>query len=133
MDAWRIYYADGSTFDSSRGDPGDVPAEGVVCIAFAEKDLADPRSVGRRVLYNADFYIWRKDVGEWWGVDHRGVISQAKFYLGHLGAVLEAHSVPNDIFKKIHERAKTEPGLPPKSGTRRDEKGGQWYGEAKID
>jgi hypothetical protein len=32
--AWRIYYADGSTFDSTMGRWADAPAFGVQCVVY---------------------------------------------------------------------------------------------------
>jgi len=29
---WRIYYADGSTFDNTQGNPEDAPTTGVIAI-----------------------------------------------------------------------------------------------------
>ena len=32
--AWRIYYADGSTFDSGQGEWADAPPFGVQCVVY---------------------------------------------------------------------------------------------------
>jgi len=32
--SWRIYYADGSTFDSTQGSWADAPAFGVQCVVY---------------------------------------------------------------------------------------------------
>ena len=32
--SWRVFYADGSTFDSSQGSWADAPPFGVVCVVY---------------------------------------------------------------------------------------------------
>ena len=35
---WRIFYADGSTYDSSQGSWDDAPLDGVVCVNVGDAD-----------------------------------------------------------------------------------------------
>jgi len=48
--AWRIYYADGSTFSDPDGPWDDAPADGVVCVVVRDEDF------GRYVLNGLNFY-----------------------------------------------------------------------------
>ena len=63
MIEWRIYYSDGSTFDSSQGTPDDAPAFGVhVILQLADNGrLRDP-------VVGADYYLFSES-GKWVGAD----------------------------------------------------------------
>jgi hypothetical protein len=79
---WRIYYDDGSTFDSDQGTPEEAPGRGVQGIAQTDE------WVGRQFIEGTDYYLYRypdKDLiysklkqpehnGQWIGVDLYGVI-----------------------------------------------------------
>ncbi len=64
--SWRIYYSDGTTFDSSQGRPEDAPAWGVQCIIQTCPDE------GKNLTTRHDFY-WR-DEGRWVGGDFIGLV-----------------------------------------------------------
>lgn len=51
--SWRIYYADGSTFDSTRGRWADAPPFGVECIVYYHADERKTIYGGRD---NGDIY-----------------------------------------------------------------------------
>lgn len=70
MLTWRIYYDDGSTFDSDQGEPWDAPGLGVALI------LQRREGEGRLVMHRWDWYVWRCDLGEWWGHDLFGLLDQ---------------------------------------------------------
>jgi hypothetical protein len=70
MPAWRIYYDDGSTFDSDRGTWEAAPAQGVICVV-----TRDPTGQwGRHVFSgwsaregqpgNHDFFVKHRDNDE---------------------------------------------------------------------
>lgn len=56
---WRIYYADGSTFDSTIGEPGSAPSYGVQVILIREGRF------NRRVLKLGDYYLFRPSLNRW--------------------------------------------------------------------
>jgi len=58
MRRWKIFYCDGTTFDSSQGEPNDAPCREVAVI-----HTEDGRC-GRRLLYGSDWYRWM-DEGIW--------------------------------------------------------------------
>ena len=61
---WRIYYADGSTYDSTQGTPDTAPSIGVICIKhFIENEW--------RISAFVDYYLWEQG-SEWWGADQSG-------------------------------------------------------------
>lgn len=49
---WRIYYADGTTFDNTQGDCYDAPFHGVVCINVRDLKLNTHR------ISHFDYYYW---------------------------------------------------------------------------
>ena len=51
---WRVYYADGSTFSSEDGKPGEAPGLGVIVIVIKHPD---PREQAY-IQHQADYYIW---------------------------------------------------------------------------
>ena len=59
---WRIYYEDGSTFDSTQGAPHESPPWGaVVVIQNTPKELELPlQSGGLAFLYWKDLGFWRQ-------------------------------------------------------------------------
>jgi hypothetical protein len=101
---WRIYYADGSTFDNTQGLPQDAPALGVIAIKhFIENEW--------RLQAFADYYIW--EVGsEWWGADQSG-FWQYLFKPG-LKVVKFGTNIKDEPFQKIMAIARedTDGGMP---------------------
>lgn len=106
---YRIYYADGSTFD---GSPSGAPSLGVVCIVQPDPD------VGRHVLSGFDYY-WPAD-GAWWGGDLFGLFQ----YLIEPGLkkVLFGRTISNRAFREILKAACEDRDFAPKSGWKRGER-----------
>jgi hypothetical protein len=67
---WKIYYGDGSTFDSSQGEPLDAPVFGVIAIIGPTYDKRDPSYR----MHRWDRFYWNQDIfegrGQWWGGFH---------------------------------------------------------------
>lgn len=93
MPRWRIYYEDGTSFDSDQGGPGDAPAMGVLSIQQrahcahhpvewmkAETTLNTAMPV--QMLEAANYYWWRDDTASWYRGDLMGFMDQA----AHCGA-----------------------------------------------
>jgi len=106
---WRIYYSDGSTFDSSMGDPGDVPAYGVICIPQPDE------MVGRVIMHGWDWYYYVPEDKQWWGSDVFGVIDRLCHRLSVV-ALLQGRNLSNKDFASVMGRADKDPDFPPKSG-----------------
>lgn len=112
---WRIYYADGSTFDSNEGAPSDSPPLGVVALCV-RRDCdhhptailkPEPRQFEGGAL-SANFFVWRPDVEEWLlAADIFGVLRQA---IEH-GPILvrEGIMVPHRDWERIWQRAASDP------------------------
>ena len=68
MVAWRVYYGDGSTFDSSMGEPDDAPAWGGVRV------LQHGVDGGGAAVDGCDFYVYES--GRWIGADLAGIFDK---------------------------------------------------------
>ena len=102
MLAWRVYYANGSTFDSSMGEPDDTPALGGICIL--QRD-ADGRGVER--LQEQDFYS--HDGVRWVAHDLVGLFDRLASRIH--GATIFGRAVRNDLYAELIQKAKRDPGF----------------------
>jgi hypothetical protein len=105
MITWRIYYADGSTFDSDQGLPEQAPPTGVICIKQCNQ------MHGWTITAMKDFYLLHDDA--WWGADAPG-FWQHMFRPG-AKVVLFGVSVPDELFHKIMSVALNDSELGDKS------------------
>jgi len=97
---WRIYYADGTTFDSTMGEPWDAPATRVLLITQRHED---PRE---RPYYQwmDDYYVWK--YGRWYAVDYGALL----FYwfiekYPHRRACLAGETVDNKTWVETKKKA----------------------------
>ena len=67
---WRIYYANGTTFDSSQGAPTDASSAGCICIL--QRDLVSPFEV--EPLKGENYYFWGGPSMQWRGACRDAVI-----------------------------------------------------------
>lgn len=65
--AWKIFYSDGTTFDSSQGEPHEAPIKHFICALGY-----DPVDGKRYQMHGWDFYRWDRDNKQWWGFDRQG-------------------------------------------------------------
>ena len=96
---FRIYYADGTTFD---GDPFEAPSLDAILAVETDPDH------GRRIVSGGDYMIWEND--RWWAVDHMGMIS----YLLRTGPrrVLIGRMLSNEAYRDIYIRADEDADFP---------------------
>lgn len=96
---FRIYYADGSTFD---GDAFNAPFFGVLLILEKDKEH------GRRIVSNGDYYVWENT--RWRAKDFIGMID----YLQQPGAkrVIAGRMVDNDAWNAAYAIADSDPDFP---------------------
>jgi hypothetical protein len=102
---WRIYYSDGSTFDSEQGSPEDAPSFGVVCIVQPDPDRK------RNIMHGWDWYYYNDVEGNapmWWGCDVAGLHDRLLHNLG-VRAVKLGRTVSNDVWQKLLKRADLDP------------------------
>lgn len=101
---WRIYYSDGSTFDSLQGEPVSAPPFGIACIVQSEPSL------GRVIVSTFDFYYWVDEQQQWWGSDWSGVLDRMLHRLP-VYALLQGRSVDHETFRLIMRRADQDPNF----------------------
>ena len=106
MVLWRIYYADGSTFDSSQGEPHEAPSEFFICA------LGYDTSDGKRYcMHGWNYYRWDKDNHMWWGMDDQGLHTRLR-HNGEIYAYKEGFTVTKTLFNKITNEAHRDPDFP---------------------
>lgn len=98
---WRVYYDDGSTFDSSQGLPHEAPSWGFICAIAYDQDRS------RYIMQGWDFYRWDKDTAQWWGMDLVGFIDSSarnENYAVKIGRTVSKKRW-GEIMTKAHEDA----------------------------
>lgn len=104
---WRIYYADRGSVDSET-PVDEVPSRGVLVVV-----QPDP-GVGRIILSGHDYYVWREDATEWYGVFDRFGLWD---YLASPGwkKILFGRTAPTPVYRAAYEEALRDPDFPSKS------------------
>lgn len=113
---WRIYYEDGSTFDSTQGKPEESPDRGIMAIRqhwrcdsghhpSSPPIKPEPGAFGGAL--SANYYVYRYDVEEWLPVDFFGVLFQGRQH----GPILirEGAMMPHDDWEKLWLTAANDP------------------------
>lgn len=76
---WRIYYEDGSAFDSDMGTPAEAPANGVIAInqvTGCGHHPLDTFKTSEKRLFGEDWYWWRADLDCWLQGERDGMLDQ---------------------------------------------------------
>ena len=108
MPDWRIYYDDGSTFDSTMGSPENAPSFGLLCIVFPDEDH------GRLVMQGWDWYFYHDEEKNWWGADIHGLLDQMLHNLP-VRALKQGRNSPAKVWRETLHRATLDSDFPPKS------------------
>ena len=101
---WRIFYDDGSTFDSLDGEPHEAPTEGFIC-AVGYNQMG-----GRYIMSSWDFYCFDKESNQWWGMNFPGLLDRLR--RGVVYAYKEGRTITNSRFKEIMREAEAQPDFP---------------------
>ena len=108
MLAWRIYYADGSTFSSVEGTPHEAPAFGVQAVCQPEPD------VGLETLHAFDYYAYMG--GVWLGFcGHDALVDHVTAYAPDIEALKVGRQIPRQQYQAIMRFALHDPDFPRKS------------------
>ena len=103
---WRIYYDDGSMFDSTQGEPHEAPPEGFICaVGYNENGK-------RYIMHKWDFYCWDLDNAQWWGMDIFGLMDRLR--RNKVYAFKEGRTITADQWSKISMAAADDPEFPVK-------------------
>jgi len=95
---WRIYYDNGSTFDSKAGAWADAPAWGIQAVVHT-----DP-NVGWAMVHGGDYYVMASD-GVPIGVDLAGVFD---YVANVLGAVKMGRMLSRAEYAEVYQAAKRD-------------------------
>ena len=101
---WRIYYDDGSTFDSDQGEPHEAPSQGFIC-AVGYDELGD-----RYIMHGWDHYCFDQASQQFWGMDLMGVFDRLRRNV--LFAYKEGRTVTKSEWQAIMSRAHEDPDFP---------------------
>jgi hypothetical protein len=118
MPSWRVYYADGSTYD---GAVADAPGDGVIVIVQADNTPGDPYAVGRELLFDADFYCYRVREDRWFRCDVFGLHDYLRTP-GHMSKVVFGQWAARSVYKATLIRAQQDPDFPVKSAMQAGER-----------
>jgi len=99
--SYRIYYADGSTYD---GDPWQAPFYRALLILERDPDH------GRRIVSGADYYCWMPEENRWRGYDLPGMMQY--MYIPGPKRYLVGEMVNNDLWNATYRRAENDPDFP---------------------
>jgi hypothetical protein len=110
MTTWRIYYWDGSTFDSTMGTMQEAPSFGVICIVQPNE------YTGRTIVSGYDWYYFNEEIGEWWQSDIHGLLDNL-LHDFPITAVKQGRNAPDSEYKAIMVRAIQDPDFPVKNAT----------------
>jgi hypothetical protein len=100
---WRIYYADGSTFDSSDGTPWDVKPHGIQIILQRHHDPCEAAFL----VWMKDYYVWKHN--RWFAVDNDGL----RLYLfvenhPHHKMCMAGQTVDNETWDLLYKTVKAD-------------------------
>lgn len=115
---WRIYYADGSTFDNLQGTPANSPDRGVIVIVYNDR-IDHLNTIGRICLNLWDWYFWREDDREWYGCDSLSVTHYFRQYARVISCLRTGETLPTPKYKAIMERATNDLDFSLKQGERK--------------
>jgi hypothetical protein len=101
---WRVFYEDGSTFDSSQGSPDDAPPEGFVC------SLGYDKSGQRYIMHGFDFYMWDVEGDQWWGSCIHGLMDRLR--RRKVYGFIEGRTVTREKWNEIITKADGDPDFP---------------------
>jgi len=114
--SWRIYYGDGTTFDSDQGAPHQAPNFNVQCVSVTGGTINDVKDVGHFVIHSWQYYLYKPDVG-WFGLfTDFDLLDHFIHFAKDIECVLKARTIPHADFKAIYKRAIHDKDFPKKSG-----------------
>lgn len=103
---WKIFYSDGSTFDSTMGAPHEAPSRGFICAIGYRK------SGPRYIAHMDNWYFYNEDCGEWWGFKTFDGVIDYMCERERPYAFKQGRTVRDSEFDAIMERAHKDPDFP---------------------
>ena len=119
---WRIYYSDGTTFDSNQGEPWEAPGRGIICIVQPDPSPM-MQNVNTQVLRGHPYYWYHREWGYWLHSDRDGFIDQFNNDREDVVCALKMGRWADFVkYYKIIDRANNDPDFPKKSGVHKAER-----------
>lgn len=103
---WRLYYADGSTFDSSQGSAFDAPGYGAVCARQLRKDGHSTVVSGRFSSEKSHLVFL---LGEWKAVDRDSLCALVCHSHEDFGGAVQGRWMDHAGFDQMISKAKHDP------------------------
>ena len=104
MPEWRIYYDDGSTFDSDQGSPADAPSLGFICAVGYDEGGS------RYIMHGWDHYTFDQESNQWWGSDTQGLFDRLIRNKGY--AYKMGRTVTKTRYQELMNKAHLDPDFP---------------------
>lgn len=101
---WRIYYDDGSTFDSTDGRPEDAPPLGFICAIGYDEGGA------RYIMHGWDHYCYDRDSNQWWGMDYVGLFD--RLIHNKIYAYKAGRTITKTAYREIMDLAHSDKDFP---------------------
>jgi len=105
---WRIYYSDGSTFDSTMGSPQEAPSLHVQVVIQKDKYY------GRRICRMVDYYVWSPTINKWIDIFDSASLVQRALIEPYI-VVKAGEYIEEEKYNAILIRANDDPDFPGKS------------------
>lgn len=105
MPDWRIYYDDGSAFDSTQGEPHEAPSHGFILA------LGYDQAGTRHIMQGWDHYRFDRETNQWWGMDLFGVFDRLRFGK-EIYAYKEGRTVSKLLWQELLTKANNDPDFP---------------------
>ena len=105
MKLWKIYYDDGTTFDSDQGQPHEAPAMGFILA------LGYDQAGTRHIMQGWDHYCFDRATQQWWGMDLFGVFDRLRFNK-EIYAYKEGRTISKIAWQDMLIRANNDPDFP---------------------
>ncbi len=96
---WRLYFGDGSTWDSGQGLP--VPDKFVQIVVIRKED-------GKRGLIHFHDWYWLED-GVWYGSDIFSMATHQKVNAPAITCVRQGYTLLDRLYKILYTRASKDP------------------------
>jgi hypothetical protein len=107
---WLIYYADGSTFSSEDGAPGEAPRD-YVQVILQEDHFRDRRDVISGAGTTYQYFCWH---GDRWIIHDDSGLRQYNQLFGDKAIVLNGFYIDDESFWGLHQSAIDNPEWPAK-------------------
>ena len=98
MSLWRVWLADGTTFDPEQGAPCDVPRHPRTVCVSQTGDAGDRWGL---CLTGGDWFFYREDLGCWTEHSDMGALQEMMDHAAEISACLAGKYIDRETFKEM--------------------------------